>query len=92
MQVETAPGPPDRSDKATYHNRLMINQRAASTSFRVLLLPVRAGESLPTVNYDAASGIATVLLPTQSDTLRFASGEDKRTRLTASRDGQPLIE
>jgi hypothetical protein len=92
MQVETAPGPEDRNGKPVFHDRLMINQRGASTSFRVLLLPVRAGEPLPTVKYDAASGIATVLLSTQSDTLRFASGEDKRSRLTASRDGRPLIE
>ncbi len=92
MQVETAPGPPDRSGKPTFHDRLLVNRRASSVNFRILLLPMRAGDPLPVVDDDAASGIATVRFSATSDTLRFSIGEDKRTRLSASRGGQKLID
>jgi hypothetical protein len=88
IQVETAPGPPDRIGKPLYHDRLLVNRRAASVKFRILLLPLRAGDPLPTVKYDETTGSATV----SSDTLRFTIGKDQRTRLSASRDGNPLID
>ncbi|MEY3897515.1 MAG: hypothetical protein RLZZ214_3036 [Verrucomicrobiota bacterium] len=92
IEVETAPGPPDRSGKPLYHDRLLVNRRASSVNFRMLLLPMRAGDPLPTVKCDAAAGTATVVFATQSDTLRFAIGEDRRTRLSASRGGRSLID
>lgn len=88
IQVETAPGPPDRKGKPLYHDRLLVNRRAVSVNFRILLLPLRAGDPLPTVKYDEETGIATV----SSDTLRFAIGQDQRTRLSASRNGVALID
>jgi xanthosine utilization system XapX-like protein len=82
----------NRSGKPLYHDRLIVNRRTSSVNFRMLLLPMRAGDPLPTVNYDAVSGIATVVFATQSDTLHFSIGEDKRTRLSASSGGRSLID
>lgn len=92
MQVETAPGPPDRSGKPTFHDRLLVNRRASSVNFRILLLPIRAGDPLPVVQHDAASGIATVRFSAAGDTLRFSIGEDQRTRLSASRGERKMID
>ncbi len=91
FQVETAPGPPDRDGKAQFHDRLMINRRDTEVRFKVLLLPVRCGDPLPVVKFDAKSSGATVTWPDQSDTLRFLSGEDSRTRFSASRGDRVLI-
>jgi hypothetical protein len=91
IQVETAPGPADRSGKPTFHDRMLINRRASSANFRVLLLPVRAGSPLPVVSWDAANSTATVAFPDQIDTLRFEVGGDHRTRLCAKRGDLILI-
>jgi hypothetical protein len=91
FQVETAPGPVERDGKSRYHDRLMINQRAGSVNFRVLLLPCRAGEPLPAVTWDAAKQAATVGFPGQSDSLDFNIAADNRTRLAASRGGKVMI-
>jgi hypothetical protein len=91
IQVETAPGPVERDGKLRYHDRLMVNQRATSANFRVLLLPCRAGEALPTVSWDAAKQSATVSFPGQSDSLVFRVAADQRTRLGASRGEKVLI-
>jgi hypothetical protein len=85
MQVETAPGPVERDGKTRYHDRLMINRRAASANFRVLLLPVRAGEALPEVRWDATSQSASVSYPGQRDSLDFKISQEHRTLLTARR-------
>jgi hypothetical protein len=91
QQVETVPGPPDRGGKAQFFDRLMINRRATSVGFKVLLLPVRSGEILPTVKYDAVGGVATVSWADQTDTLHFKTGGDSRTRLHATRGETVLI-
>lgn len=91
FQVETAPGPLDRNGKAQFHDRLMINRRDTAVRFKVILLPVRRGDSLPVVKSDAKAGTATVSWSDQSDTLRFSIGEDSRTRLSASRGDAVLL-
>ena len=57
---------------------------------RVLLLPVRQGEALPVVAYDAARGEATVTWQGQEDRIAFAAGQDGRTRFTVRRGGETV--
>ncbi len=90
LQVERRAGPPDKKNQPQYFNRLVINQRAPEVAYRVLLLPVRAGEPLPTVSYDAKAAVAIVRWGKQTDEFRFAKGEDARTRVTIRRDGRDL--
>ncbi len=91
LQVETAPGPSDRNGKPMFHDRLLINRRAVSANFRVLLLPVRAGSPIPVVSWDATRQTATVNFPGQPDTLHFNIADDQRTRLGASRGDKVMI-
>jgi hypothetical protein len=91
IQVETAPGPPDRNAKPTFHDRLMINQRAETAHFRILLLPLRAGDALPEITWDAAKQSALLRSPGQSDTLDFDVADDHRTRFSARRGDKVLI-
>ena len=91
VQVESAAGPAGRAGKPTVYDRLLINRRASSAAFRVLLLPVRAGQPLPAVSYDAKRKVATVRWPDQSDSLGFSVGDDARTRLRATRGDTVLL-
>ncbi len=91
FQVETMPGPQDRGGKAQFFDRLMINRRASSVGYKVLLLPIRSGQPLPLVKYDAKANVATVSWSNQSDTLYFNAGDDRRTRLSATRGDTVLI-
>lgn len=91
IQVETAPGPPDRNGKPMFHDRLMVNRHAASAAFRILLLPAQAGKPLPAVAWDPASQSATVRYPGQADTLVLKINADQRTLLEARRGELVLI-
>jgi hypothetical protein len=91
FQVETVPGPPDRGGKAQFFDTLMINRRASSVAYKVLLLPIHSGQPLPLVKYDAKANVATVRWANQSDTLRFNVGDDSRTRLSATRGDTQLF-
>ena len=69
----------------------MINHRADAATFRVLLLPVKAGEPLPEVSFDADQGIATVHRPgAETDVLKFLPLDGNATLVTVTRDGHKL--
>ena len=91
LQVETAPGPLDRNGKPMFHDRLLVNRRAVSANFRIILLPVRTGSPIPVVSWDATRQTAIVNFPGQNDTLRFNIADDQRTRLGASRGDKVMI-
>jgi len=92
VQVETAPGPADRSGRPQYYDRLVVNQRAISVAYKVLLLPVKAGEPLPSVSYDASANTAQVKWSAQADVLRFQLNFDARTCIEVRRDGKTICE
>ncbi len=55
IAVQRDEGPKDRKGGQLFHNRVVVNQRAASANFRILLLPLRAGDSVPKINYEEDS-------------------------------------
>jgi len=59
--------------------RLVASQKATDLRFRILLIPIRGGESLPKVSYYSKSATATVEWSGQKDELRFTIGKDQRT-------------
>jgi len=65
--------------------RLVASQKATDLRFRILLIPIRGGESLPKVSYDSKSATATVEWSGQKDELRFTIGKDQRTVTTLQR-------
>jgi hypothetical protein len=91
ITVETAEGSKDRKGVQQYLDRLRINQTVAVVNYRILLLPVKAGEPLPAVTYDPAKQTARVSWTNQVDTLAFRLGDDQRTHVQIARDGKDLL-
>ncbi|MGA2501145.1 MAG: hypothetical protein ABSH20_25690, partial [Tepidisphaeraceae bacterium] len=91
IQASTENGPEDRQGKAQTYDRLAINTRANESTFRVLLIPIRSGEALPQVTFDAASGTAKIQFKDQTDEITFNPGPDHRTKVTVSRDGKAIL-
>ncbi len=91
MDVERVPGPRDKTGARPYLTRLIVNQRGPSASYRIFLLPWRAGENLPTVIYDASKQTASVTWKDQSDTFFFRSTDSHRTLVSARRGSVTII-
>jgi hypothetical protein len=81
MSVETVEGPPSKTNEAQYLDRLVINRRAVSVQYRVLFLPLRMGEPLPSVAYDASAQTATVRWADRVDTHVFSTVGGERTHV-----------
>jgi len=81
----------DKAGKQQYFDRLIINHRAVDANFRVLLVPFRAGEPLPQISIDAATGIATVTTSGQRDEIKFSSDAGQRTHVSVTRGGKEIV-
>jgi hypothetical protein len=66
--------------------RLLATQKGIDPRFRILLLPVKGGESLPAVTYDDITAVATVTWPGEKDSIHFSIGKDQRTTVTLERN------
>ncbi|MEI6321564.1 MAG: hypothetical protein WCP60_00485 [bacterium] len=66
-------------------SRLDASQKGIDPCFRILLIPVKGSEALPTVTYDPKSSAATVDWPGQKDRLRFSKEVDQRSRVRLER-------
>lgn len=94
MQVSTEEGPPNQRasvTKATYYDRLAINTQTVQANYRVLLIPFKYGEELPTIS---SNGEKTTLTwkDGQTDTLEFAKTGQNRTKVLVKRDGKLVVE
>ena len=91
IQVETVPGANNRQGKLQYYDRLMINHHGDAAAFRVLLLPVKAGEPLPEVTFDANRKLATIRRPgAETDSLHFVASDSDAAAVAITRDGHGL--
>jgi hypothetical protein len=90
IEVKRIPAPPAKDGQKQFLNQLVINHRGTSAAFRVLLLPLRAGDPLPQIASDAAASRTTVSRPGSEDALDFHPAEDGRTRVRILRNGQPI--
>ena len=85
IDVITREGPfEQRRKQKQYYDNIVINHHGQDASFRVLLIPFKAGEPLPTIAYDAKNDSATVTWADQTDTLRFTKAKD-RVKFTLKR-------
>ena len=84
FQIETIEGQKDKKGAAQYFDRLVINQRAKSVAFRVLLLPVRAGDPLPAITCAPDAQSARIGWKGVTSVLKFSAGNDNRTRVEIS--------
>lgn len=91
IKVETAQGPLDKKGVPQMYDRLVISTRSKEGHFKVLLIPFRMGEPMPSVSLDAKTSVATVAWGDQKDTLTFDQGSDGKTAVTITRHGKPVV-
>ena len=82
--VETATDGPDEGKGPLPYNRLTFTGNETEARFKILMIPFRAGDPLPTVT--VRKNKATIQWAGQTDTIQFDTGSDNRTRLTVSRN------
>ena len=68
--------------------RLIIASRSMAPRFKILLLPKRAGDPLPTTTINKEHSRLSIVLVDYTDSFDFSVGNDGRTRITANRPGQ----
>lgn len=74
-----------------YSDQIVATRTASAVNFRTLLLPVRAGQPLPEVSYDAAKNTAVVKWPDQTDSIVFSPAiPAARTQLALVRNGEEI--
>lgn len=70
IEVRRDKGPLDRKGNQEFHTRIVVNRRGTEADFRILLIPLRAGEEVPSVSFDADNG--QVSIRRESSLQRFA--------------------
>ena len=91
IEVTSENGPVDKKGVLQLYDRLAINHSGADAKFKVLLIPFRAGEALPSVSFDSASAQASVSWPDQSDELSFTAKTNRPEGISVSRGGKSLL-
>ncbi len=91
IEVTTETGPPDKKGAEQLYARLAINHSGADVHFKVLLIPFRAGEVLPSLSCDAGASKATLAWSDQNDELNFASDAKGPSGISVSRGGQSVL-
>jgi hypothetical protein len=72
--------------------RLVIPRRSVAPDFKILLFPLRAGETLPKTQWaDDAHTSLTVSANGNIDRFTFSHGDDGRTGIRIERDGQAAV-
>jgi hypothetical protein len=89
--VETAKGPLDKKGVPQAYDRLVISTRAKEGHFRVLLIPFRMGDPMPSVSFNAKTSTANVAWSNQNDTIIFEQMTNGKTAVTISRDGKGIV-
>lgn len=91
LEVKRIAGPLAKDRSQQFLNQLLVNHRGTAACFRVLLLPMRAGDALPRIDYETSLSSATVSRPSGVDRIEFRPGEDGRTNVRVLREGQSVI-
>ena len=73
------------------YNRLAINRTAIKTNFKVLYIPFRYGEELPSVSTEGNKTTIT-WKDGQKDVLEFNLDATNRTKVVVKRDGKEVVE
>jgi hypothetical protein len=71
--------------------RLIVGSRAMAPNFKILLLPMRAGDEMPKTTWNDDHTMLRIEVGGTTDTYRFEMGADGRNRITASRAGQAPV-
>jgi hypothetical protein len=71
--------------------KLCIHSKSSDPHFKMLLVPFRDGQPLPTTTWNADKTALTIRWPDQSDVVTFSPTAGGRTGLQIQREGQSLI-
>jgi hypothetical protein len=91
IKVETPLGPLDKKGVPQLYDRLVISNRAKEGHFKVLLIPFRMGDPIPSISFDAKTSRATVAWSNQMDTMSFEKATNGKTAVTITRDGKTVV-
>jgi hypothetical protein len=81
IKVEVAQNGPDEGKGPQSYHRLVIERRATKVHFRILLIPVRYGEVLPSIDYKGGRA-----------TIRWTDGQETTIGFTNQADGRTLTQ
>lgn len=71
--------------------RLVVPSYSVAPDFKILLYPHRAGEALPTFEWNEAQDQVSVSWEDQQDLIQFNRDQDRRTKVKIERDGKTLL-
>jgi len=71
--------------------RLVITSRSVAPNFKILLLPMRAGDPLPVTAWNADKTELTITIKDQTDSFSFRMGADGRNRIEACSAGEKEV-
>jgi len=88
--MHDGPTDPDTNRHLPY-NRLTVDSRGTEARYRIVMVPMKLGDEIPKITYDADAAQATLHWSNQEDTLKFTIGDDNRTRFTIKRGGDEIL-
>jgi hypothetical protein len=91
LGVQSLAGPPDRDTAQTFYDALLANVTGEQARYRMLLIPMKAGDPVPDIGYDTTRGTATITWPDQTDVLTFTVGTEGRTSVSVRRESQEIL-
>ncbi len=90
LLVSKEQGPDTKKNEVQWYHRISINHRNTSVHYKVLLLPFRFGDALPTIAYQQQT--ATIAWPNGTkETIHFTEQASGRTLITVKQNGNTIL-
>ena len=68
-----------------------ITKESVDPQFKIVLIPFRGGDKLPTITWDNVKNLASIQWADQPDELEFKSLPDHHTQLAVTRNGKSIL-
>jgi hypothetical protein len=91
IQVTAEMGPVDKKGNPEPYGRITINHSGSDAHFKVLLIPFRAGEALPSLSGDADATKASLAWADQTDELSFSRNANAPSSISVNRAGKTIL-
>jgi len=85
-------GPAGPWNAQGFYDALLADAKGTEARFRVLLLPMKFGDEIPTIEYDSSTDHAVINWNGQHDVIDFKVRQDQRSAFSVQRDSRKLIE
>ena len=91
-RIETITDDNGASPKTISLPKLCIHAKASDPKFKMLFVPYKTGQALPTTSWDSTKTVLKIEWPDQSDTVTFSPLAGGRTGFIIVRGGQTLVQ